>query len=311
MSPLKSQPNGTGPENKSLREVARQIDNEKDFRDYVLSFSNRTGNRSSEIKYERHPVRRSHLLNKSLLIIPQALNTQQQQPSSPTTNRQSFGMQGGLQGPTQLPPLNLTGSDQGPLVTSPTSAQQQPTPSTAATERGGYLPYIPPSSQLPATTDRGGLSLSLQQTANSGRGGIPPSEQQPQGFGPPLSQPGAPMQYTSSPQTHDNSPQVGNLNHHRQDLPPLNPVFGVSLDELFRRDGSAVPMIIYQCIQAVDLFGLEVEGIYRLSGTATHVMQMKSMFDNGAFSLDSFQDGELIPHRFVPGRLQKPRKLLP
>jgi Rho GTPase-activating protein RGD1 len=72
--------------------------------------------------------------------------------------------------------------------------------------------------------------------------------------------------------------------HHRQDLPPLNPVFGVSLDKLFSRDGSAVPMIIYQCIQAVDLFGLEVEGIYRLSGTATHVMQMKSMFDNGALS---------------------------
>jgi Rho GTPase-activating protein RGD1 len=58
VSPLKSQLNGTGPETKSLREVARQIDNEKDFKDYVLSFSNRTGVRSSEIKYERHPVGR-------------------------------------------------------------------------------------------------------------------------------------------------------------------------------------------------------------------------------------------------------------
>jgi hypothetical protein len=64
-------------------------------------------------------------------------------------------------------------------------------------------------------------------------------------------------------------------------LPPLNPVFGLSLDQLFERDGSAVPMVVYQCIQAVDLFGLEVEGIYRLSGTQSHVNKIKAMFDNG------------------------------
>ena len=67
----------------------------------------------------------------------------------------------------------------------------------------------------------------------------------------------------------------------RPNLPPLRPVFGVSLDELFRRDSSAVPMIVYQCVQAVDLFGLGVEGIYRTSGSAPHIMEMKAMFDNG------------------------------
>lgn len=66
-----------------------------------------------------------------------------------------------------------------------------------------------------------------------------------------------------------------------QNLPPLKPVFGLSLEQLFERDGSAVPMVVYQCIQAVDLFGLEVEGIYRLSGTASHVTKIKAMFDNG------------------------------
>lgn len=64
-------------------------------------------------------------------------------------------------------------------------------------------------------------------------------------------------------------------------LPPLKPVFGLSLEQLFERDGSAVPMVVYQCIQAVDLFGLEVEGIYRLSGTSSHVTKIKAMFDNG------------------------------
>lgn len=70
------------------------------------------------------------------------------------------------------------------------------------------------------------------------------------------------------------------------ELPPLKPVFGVSLEDLYRRDGTAIPMTVYQCIQAVELFGLNVEGIYRLSGNASHIAQMKAVFDNGMFVLE-------------------------
>ena len=62
---------------------------------------------------------------------------------------------------------------------------------------------------------------------------------------------------------------------------PLKPVFGMTLDQLFERDSSAVPIVVYQCIQAVDLYVLEIEGIYRLSGTASHVNKLKAVFDNG------------------------------
>lgn len=64
-------------------------------------------------------------------------------------------------------------------------------------------------------------------------------------------------------------------------LPALRPVFGVSLDDLLKRDGSAVPLVVYQCMQAIDLFGLEVEGIYRLSGAAASVHKLKTIFNNG------------------------------
>lgn len=67
----------------------------------------------------------------------------------------------------------------------------------------------------------------------------------------------------------------------RPALPPNNPVFGVHLDELFRRDGTAVPAVVFQCIQAIDLFGLHTEGIYRTSGSTPIVMQLKSEFDHG------------------------------
>lgn len=68
-------------------------------------------------------------------------------------------------------------------------------------------------------------------------------------------------------------------------LPPLKPVFGLTLEQLFERDQTAVPMVVHQCIQAVDLFGLEVEGIYRVSGTASHIAKIKAMFDNGKSTL--------------------------
>lgn len=74
--------------------------------------------------------------------------------------------------------------------------------------------------------------------------------------------------------------------HNFQHLPPLRPVFGVSLDDLYRRDGTAVPLVVYQCLQAVELFGLDTEGIYRLSGSANHINQMKAIFDNDASKVD-------------------------
>ena len=89
-----------------------------------------------------------------------------------------------------------------------------------------------------------------------------------------------PTQYGIVPH-QQSTPPPSNGTPFPADLAPLKPVFGHTLEELYRRDGSAVPIIVYQCLQAVDLYGLEVEGIYRLSGTASHVARIKAMFDHG------------------------------
>jgi len=59
-------------------------------------------------------------------------------------------------------------------------------------------------------------------------------------------------------------------------------------------------MVVYQCIQAVDLFGLEIEGLYRLSGTQSHIGKLKAIFDNGKF-LISFPHLLLINCRLYQG----------
>lgn len=73
----------------------------------------------------------------------------------------------------------------------------------------------------------------------------------------------------------------------RQQSPPppavneTKRVFGVTLARLYERDGLVVPMVVNQCIQAVDLFGLNMDGIYRQSGSLNSINKLKTMFDAG------------------------------
>lgn len=64
------------------------------------------------------------------------------------------------------------------------------------------------------------------------------------------------------------------------------PTFGQRLQDLYERDGSPVPILVHQCIQAVDLYGLKVDGIYRVSGTAQHIARLRQMFDHDPSSVD-------------------------
>jgi hypothetical protein len=100
------------------------------------------------------------------------------------------------------------------------------------------------------------------------------------------------MPYTKAPPHPTNAAQRG---PNGGNLPSYNPVFGMNLDALFRRDESAVPLVVYQCIQAVDLFGLDVEGIYRLSGNASHIQQLKAAFDHDSQRVD-FRNPENFFH---------------
>lgn len=53
------------------------------------------------------------------------------------------------------------------------------------------------------------------------------------------------------------------------------------------RDQSPVPLVVYQCIQAVDVFGLDHEGIYRIPGNQVQVQELRTLFNGpGAEKID-------------------------
>lgn len=58
--------------------------------------------------------------------------------------------------------------------------------------------------------------------------------------------------------------------------------FGVDLGEQLLRDGTVVPKIVEKCTQAIEIYGLESVGVYRLSGTTSRVQALKAALDKGS-----------------------------
>ncbi|KAK2101962.1 Rho GTPase-activating protein 9 [Saguinus oedipus] len=65
-------------------------------------------------------------------------------------------------------------------------------------------------------------------------------------------------------------------------------VFGCQLESLCQREGDTVPSFVRLCIAAVDKRGLDVDGIYRVSGNLAVVQKLRFLVDReGRLDLDS------------------------
>jgi Rho GTPase-activating protein RGD1 len=59
------------------------------------------------------------------------------------------------------------------------------------------------------------------------------------------------------------------------------PTFGVDLAVQMARDGVEVPPIMEKCCQAIEKYGIELQGIYRISGTMSKVTKLRERLDRG------------------------------
>lgn len=241
------------------------VDDESDLQLFVSAHINKVPAGIGEVKYERNPVLQPQ--NSPLSQAPPQIQAPPQSsgvsgglpqssggPAPPSPQQSSGTMApafGGPQGSLSFPQQHGRNFSQG-------ASPHQPTPSFSSS----ISPTGPP--QLGA--------LSFQS-------GQPGSQFQPQSHQRQVSSPGGMPQ--GPPAAYRASPPPGQS----PSGPPSKPVFGVPLDRLYERDGLAVPLVVYQCLQAVDMFGLTVEGIYRQSGSLTHIQKLKAMFDNGMHNL--------------------------
>ncbi|KAI4577833.1 hypothetical protein MJT46_019364 [Ovis ammon polii x Ovis aries] len=70
-------------------------------------------------------------------------------------------------------------------------------------------------------------------------------------------------------------------------------VFGCQLESLCQREGDTVPSFVRLCIAAVDKRGLDVDGIYRVSGNLAVVQKLRFLVDRALLYLLFLPEGRL------------------
>ena len=68
------------------------------------------------------------------------------------------------------------------------------------------------------------------------------------------------------------------------EIPSRGPIFGVSLEKLWERDGSHIPLLVHQCLQAIALFGLVVTGIHKESRSGYLIKVLQEIIEYGKFA---------------------------
>ncbi|KAL5606704.1 hypothetical protein BROUX41_003100 [Berkeleyomyces rouxiae] len=197
-----------------------------------------------------------------------------QAPMLPSSNSNSSISYGGMAstGPPQLGALsfqsqsnsNMTQFNNNPPA-SPHTASQMPMPSHLQLQSSLNAPTSPPAN-APATSSAPSVPVAQPSPSSP-----PPPSSNFTSYRPPQSStsPAPDMRAFAPPPAATPS---GSFD-------PAKRVFGLSLEQLYERDSLAVPMIVIQCLQAVDLYGLSMEGIYRQNGSKAHISRLKTMFD--------------------------------
>ncbi|KAM5346856.1 hypothetical protein ACJ41O_009861 [Fusarium nematophilum] len=297
VSPIQGPGGESASAQRSLRQAVSSINNEQDLNDYVTAqFRNMPPN-TGEIKYERNPV----LNPPGSGHLPPGGPVQQPTPISQTPP------QGGFSGPQPLGPGSrtstlglgpITGVPGGDSTFPPGGPSDDPRPFSQPHNRSfsqGHMPapqggqgqqFAGRAPNQPAPGQRYGNGGSISSAGPPQLGALPfqpgPSPPQPSGpYQAPHERKGSGVGLGQAPPPAGRSPPPYGAPSHPPPgaSAPSKPMFGLPLSRLYERDGLAVPMVVYQCIQAVDLFGLGVEGIYRQSGSMAHIQKLKNMFD--------------------------------
>ena len=60
-------------------------------------------------------------------------------------------------------------------------------------------------------------------------------------------------------------------------------MYGVDLTTLVKLEGGIVPKIVSECVQDLESRGMTSQGIYRVSGHSSEILELKEKYNAGAF----------------------------
>jgi len=60
-------------------------------------------------------------------------------------------------------------------------------------------------------------------------------------------------------------------------------VFGEDLNETIRRENTEIPLILSKCTKVIEDIGLDTPGLYRYSGSNSHIQHLRSLFNKNSY----------------------------
>ncbi|KAF9978806.1 hypothetical protein BGZ73_000075 [Actinomortierella ambigua] len=96
-----------------------------------------------------------------------------------------------------------------------------------------------------------------------------------------------------------------------QSIINTRPVFGVDLAEQLIRDETDLPEIVVKCTQAIEQFGMDTMGIYRVSGIHSATNRLRAMFDRDCSAVDLTNTDEYMDINSVASVLKSWFRELP
>lgn len=306
ITPLKPQNASTS--NQSMKEMACKIDSELDFYNFICSIAkSKTVLNRPPVVFKKHPALGPSKASKSI-------------PGGGPGGPGGSGMVGGPTSPASAGPRQFASQQFGNSNYGPSSGGDRKVSSSSGVSNASNVPA--PSMMLSSGTAKTGPVLMKSPTLpNSSFTPVPQQNVQPQpsqNFNTPQSSMHPSQFNTTSPPTQSPVQQapagMGGMvapqaSVPSPSVPPQQPqqqqptiydpsqhglaVYGTPLEDLLDYEEGTVPRVVYQCIQAIDNFGLDVEGIYRLNGNSNQVKAIREQFDIDAAAVDLLrpQDG--------------------
>lgn len=57
--------------------------------------------------------------------------------------------------------------------------------------------------------------------------------------------------------------------------------FGVELGEQMDRDNVDIPKVLQKCVETIETYGMDSQGLYRLSGTTSRIQRLRAKMEKG------------------------------
>ncbi|PRT52745.1 RHO GTPase-activating protein RGD1 [Wickerhamiella sorbophila] len=270
IAPMK--PKNSPTANLTVKEMACKMDSELDFYNYVLALP------KTKASLNRPPI------------------TNRKHPSL------SGGRYGGGGGPISAGSTNIS-APSGFTVKTPSSNIAGPIIVNASRERKTSVAST--ASTIPSKSSIVGSGTAKTGPILAPRGGRPleTSPTQPNAMVSPAANTSV-NDLTSSSNAVPVPPPVATPTIEVTDAAPeppaqesptrSTPVYGTPLEDLLDQEEGTVPRVVYQCVQAIDNFGLEVEGIYRTNGNSVQVQEIKREFDADSAAVDLLRPNAVV-----------------